>query len=114
MEADSDSAVRRAARLADTWYINPHAKLETLERQMTLYREMLAERGKPFPQEIPIRRELFVARDRDMALRTCLPYLRRKYQTRILGSVQGATTGRHARPPFRRVTRSAVHHREPR
>ena len=33
---------------------------------------------------------------------------------RLLGSVWGATTGRHARPPIRRVTRSAVHHREPR
>jgi hypothetical protein len=63
--------------------INPHAKLETLERQMALYRETLAERGKPFPQEIPIRRELFVAKDRDTALRTCLPYLERKYQTYV-------------------------------
>ncbi|RPJ19677.1 MAG: LLM class flavin-dependent oxidoreductase, partial [Planctomycetaceae bacterium] len=60
MGADSDPAVMRAARLADTWYINPHAKLETLERQMGLYRQTLADLGKPFPREIPIRRELFV------------------------------------------------------
>jgi alkanesulfonate monooxygenase SsuD/methylene tetrahydromethanopterin reductase-like flavin-dependent oxidoreductase (luciferase family) len=90
MGADSDSAVRRAACLADTWYINPHAKLETLERQMALYRETLAERGKPFPQEIPIRRELFVAKDRDTALRTCLPYLERKYQTYVSWGQSGA------------------------
>jgi alkanesulfonate monooxygenase SsuD/methylene tetrahydromethanopterin reductase-like flavin-dependent oxidoreductase (luciferase family) len=90
MGADSDAAVRRAARLADTWYINPHAKLETLERQMALYRETLAERGKPFPQEIPIRRELFVAKDRDTALRTCLPYLERKYQTYVSWGQSGA------------------------
>lgn len=90
MGADSDLAVRRAARLADTWYINPHAKLETLERQMALYRETLAERGKPFPQEIPIRRELFVAKDRDTALRTCLPYLERKYQTYVSWGQSGA------------------------
>jgi alkanesulfonate monooxygenase SsuD/methylene tetrahydromethanopterin reductase-like flavin-dependent oxidoreductase (luciferase family) len=90
MGADSDAAVCRAARLADTWYINPHAKLETLERQMALYRETLAERGKPFPQEIPIRRELFVAKDRDTALRTCLPYLERKYQTYVSWGQSGA------------------------
>jgi alkanesulfonate monooxygenase SsuD/methylene tetrahydromethanopterin reductase-like flavin-dependent oxidoreductase (luciferase family) len=90
MGADSDAAVCRAARLADTWYINPHAKLETLERQMALYRETLAERAKPFPQEIPIRRELFVAKDRDTALRTCLPYLERKYQTYVSWGQSGA------------------------
>jgi alkanesulfonate monooxygenase SsuD/methylene tetrahydromethanopterin reductase-like flavin-dependent oxidoreductase (luciferase family) len=83
MGADGDAAVRRAARLADTWYINPHAKLETLERQMALYREALAQRGKPFPGEVPIRRELFVAKDRDTALRTCMPYLERKYRTYV-------------------------------
>jgi len=81
--ADGDAAVKRAARLADTWYINPHAKLATLERQMALYRATLAERGQPLPQEIPIRRELFVAKDHETALRTCLPYLERKYQTYV-------------------------------
>jgi alkanesulfonate monooxygenase SsuD/methylene tetrahydromethanopterin reductase-like flavin-dependent oxidoreductase (luciferase family) len=83
MGADGDAAVRRAARLADAWYINPHARLDTLERQMALYRETLAALGKPMPSEIPIRRELFVAKDRDTALRTCLPYLERKYQTYV-------------------------------
>jgi alkanesulfonate monooxygenase SsuD/methylene tetrahydromethanopterin reductase-like flavin-dependent oxidoreductase (luciferase family) len=90
MGADSDAAVKRAARLADTWYINPHARLETLERQMTLYRDTLAELGKPFPQEIPIRRELFVAHDRDTALRICMPYLERKYQTYVSWGQSGA------------------------
>jgi alkanesulfonate monooxygenase SsuD/methylene tetrahydromethanopterin reductase-like flavin-dependent oxidoreductase (luciferase family) len=90
MGADSDPAVMRAARLADTWYINPHAKLETLERQMGLYRQTLADLGKPFPREIPIRRELFVAKDRDTALRTCMPYLERKYQTYVTWGQSGA------------------------
>jgi alkanesulfonate monooxygenase SsuD/methylene tetrahydromethanopterin reductase-like flavin-dependent oxidoreductase (luciferase family) len=83
MMANGDGAVVRAARLADTWYLNPHPKLETLERQMTLYHHALAKQGKPFPQELPIRRELFVARDRDLALRTCMPYLQRKYRTYV-------------------------------
>jgi alkanesulfonate monooxygenase SsuD/methylene tetrahydromethanopterin reductase-like flavin-dependent oxidoreductase (luciferase family) len=90
MGADSDPAVRRAARLADTWYINPHAKLETLERQMSLYRNALAAHGKPLPQEIPIRRELFVAKDRETALRTCMPYLERKYRTYVSWGQSGA------------------------
>ena len=90
MGADSDPAVRRAARLADTWYINPHAKLETLERQMGLYQAALAERGKPHPQEIPMRRELFVAKDRDTALRICMPYLERKYRTYVSWGQSGA------------------------
>jgi alkanesulfonate monooxygenase SsuD/methylene tetrahydromethanopterin reductase-like flavin-dependent oxidoreductase (luciferase family) len=90
MGADSDPAVRRAARLADTWYINPHAKLETLERQMALYRDALEAQGKPFPREIPIRRELFVAKDRETALRTCMPYLERKYRTYISWGQSGA------------------------
>jgi alkanesulfonate monooxygenase SsuD/methylene tetrahydromethanopterin reductase-like flavin-dependent oxidoreductase (luciferase family) len=83
MGADSDAAVVRAARLADTWYINPHAKLQTLERQMALYRQTLTELGKAPPHEIPIRRELFVAKDRQTALRICMPYLERKYQTYV-------------------------------
>jgi alkanesulfonate monooxygenase SsuD/methylene tetrahydromethanopterin reductase-like flavin-dependent oxidoreductase (luciferase family) len=69
MGADSDSAVRRAARLADTWYINPHAKLKTLERQMALYREAMAQHGKAFP---------------------CMPYLERKYQTYVSWGQSGA------------------------
>jgi alkanesulfonate monooxygenase SsuD/methylene tetrahydromethanopterin reductase-like flavin-dependent oxidoreductase (luciferase family) len=90
MGADSDPAVVRAARLADTWYINPHAKLDTLERQMALYRHALAELGKPFPREIPIRRELFVAKDRETALHTCMPHLERKYQTYVSWGQSGA------------------------
>jgi alkanesulfonate monooxygenase SsuD/methylene tetrahydromethanopterin reductase-like flavin-dependent oxidoreductase (luciferase family) len=101
MGADGDAAVRRVARLADTWYINPHAKLETLERQLALYREALAEHGKPFPREVPIRRELFVAKDRDTALRTCMPYLER-------GSI-GPTSPGVSRRRSPRKTRSTSH-----
>src|SRR6266536_2461069 len=35
--ANNDAAVQRAARLGDTWVINPHAKLAILEHQMGLY-----------------------------------------------------------------------------
>jgi alkanesulfonate monooxygenase SsuD/methylene tetrahydromethanopterin reductase-like flavin-dependent oxidoreductase (luciferase family) len=79
--ANADVAVRRAARLGDCWYINPHSTLTTLARQMDLYRRALDEYEKPFPAELPMRREVFVARDRDEAIRLAHPYLETKYQT---------------------------------
>ncbi|MFQ5895079.1 MAG: LLM class flavin-dependent oxidoreductase, partial [Nitrospinota bacterium] len=77
--ADSDPGVRRAARIGDCWYLNPHARLSTLERQVALYRRALEEAGRPFPQELPMRRELFCARDREEAIRLARPYLETKY-----------------------------------
>ncbi len=79
--ANADVAVRRAARLGDCWYINPHSTLTTLARQMEIYRRALDEYGKPFPGELPMRREVFVARSRDEAIRLAHPYLETKYRT---------------------------------
>ena len=59
--ANADAAIRRAARLGDCWYINPHSTITTLARQMDIYRQALDECGKPFPTELPMRREFFVA-----------------------------------------------------
>ena len=78
--ANHDNAVRRAARLGDTWYINPHATLQTNARQLDLYREALEEIGKPFPRELPCRREIFCARDRETALELAGPYISEKYR----------------------------------
>lgn len=47
---------------------------------MELYRRALDAAGKPFPDELPMRRELFVARTRQEAIRLCAPYLGAKYQ----------------------------------
>src|SRR6266850_7494936 len=35
--ADNDAAVRRAARLGDAWFVNPHATMASITRQMGLY-----------------------------------------------------------------------------
>lgn len=78
--ANADPAIRRAARLGDCWYINPHNRIDTIVRQLDVYRRALDELGKPFPEELPIRREVFVARTRDEAIRLCRPYLERKYE----------------------------------
>jgi alkanesulfonate monooxygenase SsuD/methylene tetrahydromethanopterin reductase-like flavin-dependent oxidoreductase (luciferase family) len=78
--ANNDGAVERAARMADAWVVNPHAKLEVLTRQMTVYRKALAKAGKPFPAEMPIIKELYVAPDRRAAIQECRPYLETKYK----------------------------------
>jgi alkanesulfonate monooxygenase SsuD/methylene tetrahydromethanopterin reductase-like flavin-dependent oxidoreductase (luciferase family) len=79
--ANSDAAVRRAARLGDAWVLNPHAKLETLARQL---REVyLPARDCRPPAELPIRREMYVAADRATAIREAAPWLFPKYQTYV-------------------------------
>lgn len=79
--ANSDKALERAARLGDAWVINPHARLDTLTRQMTeVYRPALERLGKPFPDEVPMRREIFVSEDRESAMRESAPWLLPKYR----------------------------------
>ena len=68
--ANGHAPVRRAARLGDVWFANPHAKYQTLAEQMTIYREALAEYGTPPPQDVVVSRELFVAETHDEAIRT--------------------------------------------
>src|SRR5437660_1088654 len=78
--ANADPAIRRAARLGDCWYVNPHNRIDTIVRQVGVYRRALDECGKPFPAEFPARREVFVARSRDEAIRLCAPHLGPKYR----------------------------------
>ena len=77
--ANADPAIERAARLGDCWYIGPAVEIGTIERQMTLYRRALDAAGKAFPTELPMRREVFVAKTRAEAIRLCEPYLGAKY-----------------------------------
>jgi alkanesulfonate monooxygenase SsuD/methylene tetrahydromethanopterin reductase-like flavin-dependent oxidoreductase (luciferase family) len=78
--ANADVAIERAARIGDCWYINPHNTLETIARQMDLYKRALDAAGKPFPKEVPMRREVFVAKSRAEAIRLAQPYLEEKYR----------------------------------
>ena len=78
--ANADPAIRRAARLGDCWYVNPHNRIDSLVRQVEVYKRALDEFEKPFPKEFPARREVFVARSCDEAIRLCAPYLGAKYQ----------------------------------
>ena len=78
--ANNDAAIRRAARLGDNWFINPHSTVATIRRQMEVYRDELKKVGKPFPSELPAAKEVFCAKDRATALELAGPYLAGKYQ----------------------------------
>jgi alkanesulfonate monooxygenase SsuD/methylene tetrahydromethanopterin reductase-like flavin-dependent oxidoreductase (luciferase family) len=78
--ANADPAIRRAARLGDCWYVNPHNRIDTIVRQVEVYKRALEAYGKPFPEEFPARREVFVAKSRQEAVRLCAPFLGAKYQ----------------------------------
>ena len=78
--ANADGAVKRAARMADSWFINPHQKMETIERQLDIYKAELDNVGKPFPDELPLMREIFVAPTRAEALERGRPYIEQKYK----------------------------------
>src|SRR3984957_8867474 len=78
--ANADPAIERAARLGDCWYSGPAVEIAAVERQMDLYRRALDAAGKPSPAEMPMRREVFVAKTRDEAIRLCAPYLGAKYK----------------------------------
>ncbi len=78
--ANADAGVERAARMGDTWFINPHQRMDTIERQLGVYKRALDACGKPFPEELPLMREVFVAETREEALRRARPLLEEKYK----------------------------------
>jgi alkanesulfonate monooxygenase SsuD/methylene tetrahydromethanopterin reductase-like flavin-dependent oxidoreductase (luciferase family) len=78
--ANADVGIRRAARVADAWFINPHNKIDTIAQQMEIYKRALDDCGKPFPAELPMIREVFVAPTRAEAIRLARPSLETKYK----------------------------------
>jgi alkanesulfonate monooxygenase SsuD/methylene tetrahydromethanopterin reductase-like flavin-dependent oxidoreductase (luciferase family) len=81
--ANNDPAVRRAARLGDTWIINPHARLDVLKRQLDIYKRELESLRKPFPKVLPIIRDAYVAETTNQALADARPFLEAKYKTYV-------------------------------
>ncbi len=78
--ANADKAIKRAARVADAWFVNPHNRLDTIARQMDVYKEALEANGKPdLPADFPMMREVVVAKSRDEAMRMAEPFLKAKY-----------------------------------
>ena len=65
--AHGDNAVRRAARMGDSLMMNPHASIDTLERQLAIYRDALKHEAKAFPPELSIRKDIYIAENRQKA-----------------------------------------------
>jgi len=76
--AQVDAAIKRAARIGDAWLIVNASHLDTVDKQMRLYREALAEAGRT-PHEYPIARECYVGAKHHTALAECRAALEYKY-----------------------------------
>lgn len=83
MAANSDAAVRRAARLGDAWFVNPHTRLDELERQMRLYKETRAACALPPPVTTPVLKEVCVAETDEATLEIARPHLQSKYEAYV-------------------------------
>jgi alkanesulfonate monooxygenase SsuD/methylene tetrahydromethanopterin reductase-like flavin-dependent oxidoreductase (luciferase family) len=83
LAANNDVAVARAARHPEAWFLNPHAKLEVLERQMGIYRDTRAVAGLGPPEVVPILKEVLVAESAEEAWRDARPFLEEKYRVYV-------------------------------
>jgi alkanesulfonate monooxygenase SsuD/methylene tetrahydromethanopterin reductase-like flavin-dependent oxidoreductase (luciferase family) len=105
--ANNDRAVRRAARLGDSWFVNPHATIPEITRQLTLYRDELARLEKPFPAILPYAREIYCAKDTPTALAMAGPYLAEKYRTYATWGQDEVLPGNDSfRQPFEALLRN--------
>ena len=80
LAANADAGVRRAARLGDTWLMNPHATLSTLERQQALFRSTRRDLGRPAATETPLIKECYVAPEPSTAFAESAAFLDAKYR----------------------------------
>lgn len=78
--ASSEPAVRRVARIADSWVISSHLQADAILRQARVYEDELAALGRPVPGRRTALRNIYVARTRGEALRTAAPFLTTSYQ----------------------------------
>jgi alkanesulfonate monooxygenase SsuD/methylene tetrahydromethanopterin reductase-like flavin-dependent oxidoreductase (luciferase family) len=81
----TDRAIERAAQLVDptagdTWVPSSHLTHDVIAGQVGVFRQALAELGKPFPSEFPVLRNIVVAPDRETAIREAGPYLEASYR----------------------------------
>ncbi|MGM0591138.1 MAG: LLM class flavin-dependent oxidoreductase [Halobacteriota archaeon] len=82
LAANATPAVERAARLADAWFVNPHATIGEISEQKTgLYDPIRTERGES--TAVPVLREVFVAETHAEAVAVARDHLWEKYQSYI-------------------------------
>ena len=79
--ANADPAVRRAARIADAWVINPGWTPTYIEDRLRFYRSALAEFGRADEvSELVVRRDLHLAAKKEEALRDAEVLFERGYR----------------------------------
>ena len=78
--ANSDAAIKRAARLGYVWNVNPHATFATIKGQIDVYRESAEAADVEVPRELPIGREVYVHEEREAAFEQVRPFLGGKYE----------------------------------
>ncbi len=78
--ASADAAIKRAARMGTCWYVGPNDRLDAIASQLDTYKRELDLVGKPFPEEFPVRREVFVAPTREEAYRLSEEPIMTKYR----------------------------------
>ena len=78
--AAADVAIKRAARMGSCWYVGPNDRLDLIAEQLETYKRALDEAGRPFPDEFPLRREVFVAPTREEAYRLAEGPVMTKYK----------------------------------
>ncbi|PPR64105.1 MAG: Phthiodiolone/phenolphthiodiolone dimycocerosates ketoreductase [Alphaproteobacteria bacterium MarineAlpha4_Bin2] len=77
--ASADTAIKRAARMGTCWYVGPNDRLDAIAKQLDTYKRELDAVNKPFPDEFPVRREVFVAPTREEAYRLAQGPVTTKY-----------------------------------
>lgn len=78
--ASADGAIERAARMGTCWYVGPNDRLDVISRQLETYKKALDKAGRAFPEEFPVRREVFVAPTREEAYRLVEEPIMTKYK----------------------------------
>ena len=74
--ASAPRAIRRAARLADSWYPTAFMALNDVEQSLEHYHQSLEALGRPAPTQLPLRRDVFIAADQETAMRDGNRYVR--------------------------------------
>lgn len=104
--ANNDLAVQRAARLGHAWAMNPHATLNTLAVQTSLFLKTLKQFGHPDTIEKPLLRELYIHKTARMALNEAKPYIVEKYRAYAAwGQDKAMPGGERFDVPFERLVK---------
>jgi alkanesulfonate monooxygenase SsuD/methylene tetrahydromethanopterin reductase-like flavin-dependent oxidoreductase (luciferase family) len=94
----ADAAIRRAARMGTCWYIGPKDRLDAVAGRVETYKRALDEADKPFPDEFPFRREVFVAPTREEAYHLAKEPIMNKYKAYNAWDVDRSESGELGQP----------------